>query len=160
MNITQLSDTFEVRRLNAEDVDLIYTLSIENEIFYQYHPPFVTKESILKDMAALPPGKTLEDKFYLGFFDGEILTAVMDLILGYPTEDTGFIGLFMMNSNYQNQGIGSRIIQECASHLHGSGYRKIRLGVDRGNPQSNAFWKKNGFTVIDEGEYIVMELAL
>ena len=40
MNITQLSDTFEVRRLNAEDVDLIYTLSIENEIFYQYHPPF------------------------------------------------------------------------------------------------------------------------
>ena len=100
-HITQLSDTFEVRRLNAEDVDLIYTLSIENEIFYQYHPPFVTKESILKDMAALPPGKTLEDKFYLGFFDGEILTAVMDLILGYPTEDTGFIGLFMMNSNYR-----------------------------------------------------------
>ena len=97
MNITQLSNTFEVRRLNAEDVDLIYTLSIENEIFYQYHPPFVTKESILKDMAALPPGKTLEDKFYLGFFDGEILTAVIDLILGYPTEDTGFIGLFMMN---------------------------------------------------------------
>lgn len=160
MHVEQLSHTFAVRILNSEDVNLIYALSIKNELFYQYHPPFVTKESILDDMSALPPGKNQNDKFYIGFFEGEILAAVMDLILGYPTQDTAFIGLFMMNAKYQNQGIGSRIIKECAAHLRKSGYTKIRLGVDKGNPQSNAFWKKNGFTVVNEGEYIVMESDL
>ena len=40
------------------------------------------------------------------------------------------------------------------------GYRKARIGVDKGNPQSNSFWKKNGFYMISEKEYHVMELAL
>lgn len=37
----------------------------------------------------------------MGFFDNEILVAVMDLILSYPVEDTAFIGLFIMNVEYQ-----------------------------------------------------------
>lgn len=61
----------------------------------------------------------------------------------------------MMNVEYQNQDIGLRIIGECAAHLHMSGCKKICLGVDKGNPQNNAFWKKNGFTVVDEKEYII-----
>lgn len=160
MRIEQLSSTFTVRRLDAKDVETVYDLSIRNEIFYQYHPPFVTRESILRDMEALPPGKEPGDKFYIGFFKGELLVAVMDLILAYPDQNTGFIGLFMMNSKYQNKGIGSRIIAEFAECLKMSGFKKIRLGVDKGNPQSNAFWKKNGFAVTGKGEYIIMELAL
>lgn len=160
MNIEQLSNTFKVRKLNPKDVDLIYALSAKNDLFYQYHPPFVTKESILKDMEALPPGIIQDKKYYIGFLEGEILVAVMDLILGYPTEGTAFIGLFMMNAEYQNQGIGSKIIKECTAYLQMSGYRKIRLGVDKGNPQSNTFWKKNGFTTVDVKEYIVMEADL
>ena len=26
------------------------------------------------------------------------------------------------------------------------GYREVRLAVDEGNPQSSAFWRKNGFS--------------
>lgn len=40
------------------------------------------------------------------------------------------------------------------------GYRKARIGVDKGNPQSNSFWKKNGFYIISGKEYIVMETTL
>ena len=160
MNIKLLSDSFIVRRLNAEDVGVIYDLCCENKIFYEYHPPFVTKESILEDMAALPPGKNYNDKFFVGFFENDILVAIMDLILDYPAEGICFIGLFMMNLNYQNKGVGSKIIKECKKHLHISGFNKIRLGVDKNNPQSNAFWKKNGFEQIDENEYILMESAL
>ena len=43
-----------MRILDRNDVDLIYAMSCENKIYYQYHPPFVTKESILEDMKALP----------------------------------------------------------------------------------------------------------
>ncbi len=66
----------------------------------------------------------------------------------------------MMDLEYQNKGLGSKIISECVKCLKALGFHKIRLGVDKGNPQSNAFWKKNGFVVTDEGKYIIMELTL
>ena len=160
MNIKLLSNTFDVRRLSIEDTDLIYNLSCKNKIFYQFHPPFVTRESIQEDIRALPAGKDYNDKYYIGFFEKETLVAIMDLILDYPTKDTAFIGLFMMDFEYQNKNIGSKIISECAKYLKILGFHKIRLGVDKENPQSNAFWKKNSFVVADESEYILMELAL
>lgn len=160
MKIEFLSSVFTVRKLNAEDVGLIYDLCCKNEIFYQYHPPFVTKESIIEDMRALPPDKEYKDKYYIGFFENETLVAIMDLILGYPAENIAFVGLFMMNLKYQHKGVGSKIISECAKYLRTLGFRKIRLGVDKGNPQSNSFWKKNGFITVGESEYILMELTL
>lgn len=160
MHVKSLSDTFEVRRLEPADVGLIYALCAGNELFYRYHPPFVTMESILQDMAALPPGKDKTDKFYLGFFEGETLTAIIDLILDYPDRHVAFIGFFMTDTAYQNKGVGSGIIRSLAAYLRSSGFAKIRLGVDKGNPQSFSFWKKCGFSVADEREYILMELLL
>lgn len=160
MEINFFSNSFIVRKLNKDDVDIIYDMSCKNDIFYQYHPPFVTKESILKDMQALPPGKSYEDKFYVGFFERESFVAIMDLILDYPVKETAFIGLFMTNTQYQKKGVGSNIISEIAACLKSSGFRKIRLGVDKGNPQSYAFWSKNNFKVIQEDTCILMELEL
>ena len=160
MNIKLLSNTFDVHRLNIEDTDLIYNLSYKNRIFYQFHPPFVTRESIQADIRALPPGKDYSDKYYVGFFIKETLIAIMDLILEYPTKDTAFIGLFMMDFEYQNKNLGSKIISESAKYLKILGFHKIRLGVDKENPQSNAFWKKNDFIAVGESEYIIMELLL
>lgn len=160
MNIKLLSNTFDVRRLNIENTELIYNLSCKNRIYYQFHPPFVTRESIQEDIRALPPGKDYSDKYYVGFFKKETLIAIMDLILEHPTKDTAYIGLFMMDFEYQNRNLGSKIISESAKHLKILGFHKIRLGVDKGNPQSNAFWKKNGFIAAGESEYIIMELLL
>ncbi len=67
---------------------------------------------------------------------GNTLTAVMDLILDYPAEHVAFIGFFMTDTSCQKKG------------------------VDKGNPQSFSFWKKCGFTVTDETQYIFMELTL
>ena len=150
MTIHSLSSKFTVRYLTSDDVDIIYNLCAKNELFYKYHPPFVSRESIIEDMSALPPGKEMKDKFYIGFFEKEKLAAVMDLILDYPKEKTAFIGFFMMQQEYQGKGIGTGIIQECINCLEKNGYSKIRLAIDKGNPQSEAFWTKNGFTKTGE----------
>ena len=160
MDIKLLSNHFSVRKLGAEDVEPIYELSCGNHIFYEYHPPFVTLESILEDMRALPLGKGYEDKFYIVFFDKESLVAVMDLILDFPEKDIAFIGLFMMDQKYQGRGVGSGIIGECVRYLRMLGCKAIQLGVDKGNPQSYAFWTKNGFVTTSEENYIRMELVL
>lgn len=159
INEKLLSERYSVRRLTADDTAAIYELCRKNTIFYEYHPPFVTPDSIAEDMNALPPSKTFEDKYFVGFYDGETLVAVMDLIAGYPQDDTAFIGFFMTDVSVQGKGVGSGIISECISYLKKCGFARIRLGVDKGNPQSFHFWSKNQFITDSScaGEYIVME---
>lgn len=160
MDISLLSSRYCVKRLTREDVPRIYALSCGNTLFYKHHPPFVTEESICDDMDALPPGKGYEDKFYIGFFDGDDLVAVMDLIRDYPEKQIAFIGLFMVDAQFQGKGVGTKIIQKCIQRFRILGFESVRLGVDIGNPQSFAFWRKNGFSVLSEDAYILMELQL
>ena len=89
-----------------------------------------------------PPDKESFDKYYLGYYDGEKLIAVMDLILHYPDKDTAFIGFFMTDVSVQNAGIGSVIIDMLCSCLKNYGFSSIRLGWVKGNPQVEHFWKK------------------
>ena len=63
----------------------------------------------------------------------------------------------MMDVNYQNKGIGSKVIGEILSYLKSENYENIRLGVDKGNPQSSSFGDKNGFVTVGENQYIIME---
>lgn len=145
MDVKELSSEYDVRILSEEDADDIFALCSQNELFYEFHPPFVTKESILEDQAALPPGKEEKDKVYVGFFESKRLVAVLDLILDYPQRQVAYIGFFMVERKFQGKEIGSSIIRDCTEYLRSLGYEKIRLAIDRGNPQSEAFWTKNRF---------------
>lgn len=62
------SQKYAVRPLTAGDVDKILALCAENEQFYRYHPPLATRESVLEDMTALPPGKCAADQALSRFF--------------------------------------------------------------------------------------------
>ena len=145
IDVSKLSSGYEVRRLSPEDVPAVYALASGNPQYYKYCPPFVTEESIISDMSALPPRKEMKDKYYLGYFDGEKLVAVLDLIAECPDKDTAFIGFFMTDASVQNAGVGSGIVSELMEYLTREGYSRVRLGRVRGNPQPERFWKKNGF---------------
>lgn len=151
--VQEMSSRFVVKQLDQEDAEDVFALCRTNEIFYQFHPPFATRESILEDMAALPQGKEPKDKYYLGFYDHRRLAAVMDLILDYPQKGTAYIGFFMVDRDYQGRGVGSEIIRDCGACLAGNGYSRLRLAIDQGNPQSEAFWTKNG--LVKTGEEIL-----
>lgn len=59
MDLNLLSRSYTVTRLDKADVNICFELMRKNTIFYKHHPPFVTKESILEDMKALPPKKVM-----------------------------------------------------------------------------------------------------
>lgn len=145
MNIQKLSSKYTVRRLTEADLDIIYELSVGNPLYYQHCPPNVTKYNALDDMRALPPQMTYDDKYYIGFFEADSLIAIMDIVLQYPNQETAYIGFFMMAKASQGTGIGSFIITECCNFMKMQGYRYVRLGYVKTNPQSKAFWLKNGF---------------
>lgn len=140
-----LSRTYSAQELGEADIPQVCALCWSNPQFYRYCPPPVSEGSIRRDICALPPRKTAEDKYYLGFFRGDTLVAVMDLILRYPRVCGAFIGFFMVDSAYQGRGIGSQIIGECLSALKARGFAFVRLAYIQGNRQSERFWQKNGF---------------
>ena len=144
MDITKLSNTYDIKYLTGQDIPKIMELCKGNPQYYEHCPPEVSEESIRKDMTALPPRKTKDDKHYFGFFEGDSLVAVMDLIEKYPDENTAFIGFFMMNKDLQSNGIGSRIISDVCNVLKKS-FTHIRLGYVSTNMQARNFWMKNGF---------------
>lgn len=90
----------------------------------------------------MPPNKTYKDKYYIGFYNNDVLVAVMDLICKYPNDETAFIGFFMTNSKLQGTGIGTNIITECLQYLKLIGYKQVRLRYVKENSQPKAFWEK------------------
>ena len=145
IDIARLSSQYEVRALGEADAEEILRLCRANTLFYQYCEAQPTREQVLNDLRVTPPGKDRSDKYYLGL-------AVLDLIDGYPEPEIAFLGFFMMNAAFQGRGLGSKIITELAEALKAMGKTALRLGIDKGNPQSTHFWKKNGFAILREAE--------
>lgn len=160
MDVSIFSSRFTVRPLTEADVEAVFQLCVRNPLYYQHCPPAVTREGVLEDMRALPPGKTMADKYYVGYFEGDALVAVMDFIHGYPEPSIAFIGFFMTDHSTQGKGLGTAIIKELTARLTKLGYGSMRLGWIKGNPQAEHFWRKNGFqpilTTKNNGPYEVV----
>ncbi len=152
IDIKKLSKRYTVRKLNLDDVQMIYAFCKRNTQYYEYCGKEPSIELIEKDIEIAPPGILIEQKYYIGFFDNDKLVAVMDLVDGYPACDYVYIGFFMMDCELQGNGIGSKIVSESLEYLSEQGFQKCQLGIDKDNPQSNHFWRKNGFEVIREVE--------
>ena len=126
INIKKISKRYTVRKLNLDDVQMIYTFCKKNTQYYEYCGKELSIELIKKDIEITPPGIPIEQKYYIGFF--------------------------MMDCGLQGNGIGSKIVSESLEYLSEQGFQKCQLGIDKDNPQSNHFWRKNGFEVIREVE--------
>ena len=150
MDITKLSNKYFVKYLDNSNLDEIVDIFVNNPQFYLYTDARPTKEQALNDMNITPPGIEIAKKHYVGFYDNNELIAIMDLIDGYPTNDIAYIGFFMMKNSYQKKGIGSSIIKEVEMYLGDFGKKKVRLAIDKGNPESSSFWNKLGYKVIRE----------
>lgn len=150
IQIEKLSNSYTIRCLTDADVPMLYAWMLRNDQYFRYCGGSTTPERVRQDLTLCPPGTTPAQKHYVGFFDAGTLVAVMDLIDGYPDADTAFIGFFMMNRELQGQGTGTAIVRDVLAALRALGYTAVRLGIDKENPQSNHFWRKNGFTVVRE----------
>ena len=160
-----LSKTYEVRTLQIQDAPMIYAFCKRHTPYYAYCGKDVSLELIEHDIQTLPPGISMEQKYYVGFFEKNDLIAIMDLIIGYPSDSDVFIGFFMINSERQGLGLGSHIVSHALEYLQKQGFQACQLAMDKANPQSTHFWHKNGFTVtreieMEEGSILVAEKEL
>ena len=143
----------DVRPMTAADVPAIAALFASNPLYLRCCGAEASEADIENDLDALPPGKHAEEKYYVGFYDGAELCAVLDLIDGYPDEKTAYIGFFMVAGARSGRGLGRGIIESLCSYLRGAGFSAVRLGYDVGNPESGGFWRGRGFRELKRVEY-------
>ncbi len=163
INIQALATQFDVRRIEEDDIADVYQLCKNNKKYYQYIGSIPTVESLTEIITRLPGDVSTKDKYFVGFYDGNHLVAVMDLITGYPESDDAFIGWFMVNADLQGQGIGSAIFADVRAALSAEGYDYLSLGCVKENREAIGFWEAQGFAstgeIRDNGEYLVETFA-
>lgn len=161
--IAELTGEYTVRELTVADVPEMLRVARTNLLFYRYMRPDPTEENLTADLTALPPRRTLADKHFFGWFDGERLVAMMDLIWRHPKPDMAFIGWFILDSAMQGKGLGRRLVSDVLAMLKAQGVTEVRLGRIEGNPQSEHFWHGCGFAEnglgYDTDDYHVIVMA-
>ena len=140
MQLQSLSRRYTVRQLMETDVDAMLLCAAATRSS-TLPPAMATKASILDDLQAVPPGKTLSGKYFIGFYDGETLAAMMDLITGYPTRHA-YIGLFMVDAAQQGRGTGSTLIADCKQALRAEQFKTLRLAIDEATPKAKPSGRK------------------
>ena len=161
--VEALSGEYTVRLLTAADVPEMLRVARSNPLFYRYMRPDPDEANLAADLLALPPRRTLADKHFFGWFEGEKLVAMMDLIWHHPQTDMAFIGWFILDGAYQGRGLGRWLVSDVLGLLKAQGVVEVRLGRIEGNPQSAHFWHVCGFEenglAYDTEDYHVVVMA-
>lgn len=159
MNLMNLTSNYHIKRIKQQNFNnesnQIFSLCASNPKYYEYTHETLSLQNLKDDLLALPPKKTEEDKYFIGFYNDEKLIAILDLIQDYPKEEIAYIGLFMTHKSLQGTGLGTEILRSIESFLVHENYKTIQLGVVHENLEAKYFWEKNGFT--QSGESIIQE---
>lgn len=148
------------------DVEGIFAICRENLDYFKHMKSQPSAEHIRQDLTALPSGKSIEDKCFVGFYQESQMIAFIDLIADYPCAGTVFIGWFMVRKSEQGRGVGSEIVSAVLAAFKKAGFASARLGFVKGNRQSERFWRKNGFlpngieTHFDDYDIVLMQREL
>jgi RimJ/RimL family protein N-acetyltransferase len=126
---------YNIRLMGPDDEAQVQALFESDPDYFkivQGAPPGPAEaEGLLRD---LPEGREYRDKFvYIVFDRTGTLTAVIDLVRGYPKDDVWFLGLLFVAPERRNMGLGSRVVDAICAHVKRQGGHAIRLGVVRGN---------------------------
>jgi ribosomal protein S18 acetylase RimI-like enzyme len=108
------------------------------------------------DVLSLPPGKTPDDKLFLGLQqqDGS-LAGVVDLVKDYPTPGTWYLGLLLLHPALRGQGHGEALHTQLLAWLKDQGGHAVRLGVLEQNAGGNRFWERLGYIEISRKPFQV-----
>ena len=117
-------------------------------------PPSPTEAREL--IAAVPRGKTHEDKFVIGLFDAPgHLVGVLDVIRDFPRERDWYLGLLLFEPTLRGHKLGERVTRRLEEWVRAEGGQAIHLIVEEVNPGALRFWERMGFEVRGLGKRIL-----
>ncbi|AEB48800.1 GNAT family N-acetyltransferase [Aeromonas veronii] len=137
----------ELRRLQTSDAPALQRL-FEQAPSYQAavsNAP-LSAQAGEEELVACPPGLPLSDKHLIGRWEQGELTAVIDLLRGYPNPDTAYLGLLLVGEPWQGSGRGQSLYLHACTLASSWGATRLRLSVIASNESALSFWLRRGFT--------------
>ncbi|MNY20851.1 putative acetyltransferase [compost metagenome] len=102
------------------------------------------------ELASLPPGKTLDEKFFIGLQKPEgNLVGVLDVVKDYPEPGIWYLGLLLLHPRERAKGLGASLHAQLCENLREHGGRAIRLGVLEQNEKALRFWERMGYRELE-----------
>ncbi len=137
-----------MKNVGLESVDIIQKI-LESAPFYNLmtEGEELPSSNAAKDALTTLPPNTTEDKKHFFIFQNYEKTpiGVADLVIGYPNDETAFLGLLLLDENYQKRHLGTDCFSLLLNFINSFNQIKcIQIGVVENNPVEG-FWKKMGF---------------
>ena len=164
LDIAALSTELEARELDGSNFGDVLMLMRSNRQHYRQLGERPNKAQLTSMISGLPEGATGAKAQLVGFYDKEEgLTAVMDLVTRYPSDDAALIRWFMVAADKQRQGVGSTLFADVRAALSAQGYHHLELRIPEAAEDARGFWDTQGFSPTgqrdDSGRYPVITLA-
>ncbi len=139
----------------VEELQVLLERCEDFEILITGHPPGpYAAEALLIDT---PPEHPLRDKFVIGAWTDQGLTAVVELLRDFPERHVWHLGLLLTAPEARGQGLGSRILAALKSWILSQEGRALRLIVQDQNPAALRFWSRHGFIEIGTATQELMD---
>ena len=139
---------YKIVRIDENMLDDVLSLCKKNIVYYEkYLQEPATLEDVKSIITELPPNTDKKQKYALGIYENSELIAILDIVLGYPEKQTAFIGLFMVDTQKQNKGVGTLIISNVLQAFKNLNFQKCSLGVITKNQPAIKFWQKHKFNL-------------
>ena len=152
LDIDSLSTDFDVRRITEADISDVYNLCRSNGRYYRNIGQRPSKQRLTEVISELPESTDASGKHFVGFYKGDELYAVLDLITGYPGKRDAFIGWFMVDAEHHRKGIGSQIFADIRASLKAQGIGSLSLECPASSGEAAAFWQNQGFVASPKEE--------
>ncbi len=139
------------RVLGPEDVgalqDLLETVPTYAERITGYPPG---PSDGLSALITVPDGFDPAGKYGIGLWDGAVLVAFADVLVGYPTPEHAFVGLLVVRGDRQGSGLGRALHDAVLVHLRqvpgAASLGRLRLGIVATNAAgAEPFWRALGY---------------
>lgn len=133
---------FDVRPLLASDVPALEALFDADPEYFEINGRRFPVEEM---RTALPPGRTLDDKFaYVLERDGRP-EGMIDVIRGYPEPHVWYLGFIFLSVGVRGGGQGRRCLHALYDWVGTQGGTAIRLGVVEPNLKARHLYATEGF---------------
>jgi ribosomal protein S18 acetylase RimI-like enzyme len=141
---------FNIELVTLENVNKYENIFYSNKEYYMITDGHTATQEDVIEVIEYSNDFPADMCFCLGFSKDNEAIAFLSFFEGYPEENTLYIGLFLVDSNFQRISFGSKIISTLIDTAFHSKYNSIKLSVQDNNHSGYSFWTKLGFEIVEK----------
>jgi len=151
--LKKLLPQYTVEIITIADWDKVLEVYNTNQDFFMLSSGrAATAEDIKADIAGVPPGFGLENKFYISLWKDNACVGVLEFLDGYPAPQNIWIGLLLIHGSCHRKGVGREIASAVSKAAGNRSCISVQLGVLENNRKARNFWTNIGFEKIRESK--------